>query len=109
MSSFQVAPAELEDLLLRHPDVQDSAVIGIPDEMAGELPRAFIVPKPGVAQTPEKLEEIRKFLDGMVSSIKRLRGGIEFMEAIPRNPSGKILRREIRDMVKARDAGKAKL
>ncbi|XP_033733814.1 4-coumarate--CoA ligase 1-like [Pecten maximus] len=57
---FQVAPAELEDVLLRHPGVQDVAVIGVPDERAGEIPRAYIVPKPNSKYTPE---DISKFVE----------------------------------------------
>jgi len=59
---IQVAPAELEALLLTHPSVADVAVIGIPDEMAGELPRAYIVVKRNIELTAD---EIHTFLDGM--------------------------------------------
>lgn len=58
---MQVAPSELEHLLLTHPDVADAAVIGVPDEMAGELPRAYVVKRPG-AEVNE--EELTKFIDG---------------------------------------------
>ncbi|KAI9030493.1 phenylacetyl-CoA ligase [Hyaloraphidium curvatum] len=108
-NAFQIAPAELEDLLLRHKDVADSCVIGMPSEEHGEVPRAFVVLKPGVEATKAKEDEVRAFLDGLVSPLKRLRGGVEFVPAIPRNPSGKILRRQIRDEVRARaEAAKAK-
>ncbi|KAH9519667.1 4-coumarate--CoA ligase 1 [Bulinus truncatus] len=91
---YQVAPAELEALLLGHPDVQDVAVLGVPDEESGELPRAFVVKKPGSKVTPESL---MKYIEGRVASTKRLRGGVQFIDEIPKNPSGKILRRVIRD------------
>ncbi|XP_021344915.1 4-coumarate--CoA ligase 1-like, partial [Mizuhopecten yessoensis] len=91
---FQVPPAELEDLLLKHPGIQDAAVIGVPDEVAGELPRAYVVPKP---DKPLTQEEVCKFVEENVSAYKRLRGGVEFMEVIPKSPSGKILRRILRD------------
>lgn len=77
--------------MLKHPDVQDSAVIGVPSDEHGELPRAYIVLKPGVQESAEKADEIRKFLDGLVTPLKRLRGGVEFRSAIPRNPSGMLL------------------
>ncbi|XP_057377432.1 uncharacterized protein LOC130698831 [Daphnia carinata] len=89
----QVAPSELEHLLLTHSEVTDAAVIGIPDEVAGELPRAFVVKRPG--STVTALDLIR-FIDGQVSPSKKLRGGVVFLDAIPKLLSGKILRRELR-------------
>uniref|UniRef100_A0A1I8FRJ5 AAA_12 domain-containing protein n=1 Tax=Macrostomum lignano TaxID=282301 RepID=A0A1I8FRJ5_9PLAT len=90
----QVAPAELEDILLNHPSVQDCAIIGRPDERAGELPCAFVVPRPGV-QTD--CEEVKSYVADRVTKYKRLDGGVVFTDSIPRNPSGKILRRFLRD------------
>ncbi|XP_072050904.1 uncharacterized protein [Amphiura filiformis] len=90
----QVAPAELEELLLTNPAVADAAVIGIPDEEAGELPKAFVVLK-GTEQVTE--EDIAKFVAGKVAPQKKLRGGVEFLETIPKSASGKILRRQLRD------------
>lgn len=106
----------MEALLLTHPAVQDVAVIGLPDEDAGELPLAFIVKKAG-REISEK--EIQKFVEGNyifyifflhlqvlfqltenVSSQKRLRGGVRFIPKIPRNPTGKILRRVLRERAK---------
>jgi len=86
-----VAPSELENLLRKHPRITDVAVIGIPDEEAGELPRAYIV------RSDEKLDnlEINKYLEGKLSSYKQLKGGIQFVEVIPKAASGKILRREL--------------
>ncbi|CAG9818024.1 unnamed protein product [Phaedon cochleariae] len=92
--AFQVAPAELEALLLTHPAVQDSAVIGLPNEEAGELPLAFIVKKSGRNITER---EIERFVEDNVSPQKRLRGGVIFLNEIPRNPTGKILRRVLRE------------
>ena len=89
---FQVPPAELEALLLTHPDIADSAVIGIPDEEAGELPKGFVVLKPGAETTAE---EIQEFVKENVASYKQLRA-IEFLDAVPKSASGKILRRELR-------------
>lgn len=92
---FQVPPAELEDILLSHPEIKDAGVIGIPDERAGELPLAYVVKQPG-ATVNEKL--VTDFIAGLVSVQKRLYGGVRFIEEIPKNPSGKILRRILRDM-----------
>ncbi|EFA06718.2 Luciferin 4-monooxygenase-like Protein [Tribolium castaneum] len=91
---FQVAPAELEAVILSHPKVQDVGVVGLPDESSGELPVAFVVKKPGAKLTEQ---EIINFVAGKVSSQKRLRGGVIFVPSIPKNPSGKILRRELRN------------
>jgi len=90
---FQVPPAELEALLLTHPAVADSAVIGKPDEEAGEIPKAFIVLKPNQTATAE---EIIKFIDDLVAPHKKLRGGVAFIAQIPKSASGKILRRELK-------------
>ncbi|XP_050515863.1 uncharacterized protein LOC114340025 [Diabrotica virgifera virgifera] len=93
---FQVAPAELEAVILNHPKVLDVGVVGVPDELAGELPLAFVVKRPGVELTEK---ELQTFVSKKVSPQKRLRGGIIFIDAIPKNPSGKILRRELRKLV----------
>lgn len=102
---FQVPPAELESLLLSHPQVNDAAVIGVPDESCGELPMAFIVRQPGSEVTAQ---EIVAFVAGHTSPAKRLRGGVRFVVEIPKNPSGKILRRVLRELVQGSGA-KAKL
>jgi acyl-CoA synthetase (AMP-forming)/AMP-acid ligase II len=87
---FQVPPAELEDLILTNPNVADCAVIGVPDEEAGELPKAFVVLKPNHALTAD---ELNAFLNPHIATYKRLSGGIEFIDQIPKSASGKILRR----------------
>lgn len=89
---LQVAPAELEDLLRTHPSVLDVAVIGIPDEKRGEVPRAYIVTKPGETFT---VDEVHEFVNKQVAEYKRLSGGIEFVEIIPKSAAGKILRRDL--------------
>ena len=86
-------PAELEALLITHPAVADVAVIGVPDEEAGERPKAFVVLKPGVDASAGEIEE---FVAEHVASYKRL-SDVAFLDAIPKSPSGKILRRLLRD------------
>jgi acyl-CoA synthetase (AMP-forming)/AMP-acid ligase II len=84
---YQVAPAELEALLLTHPAIADAAVIAMPDEHAGEVPKAFIVP--GAPLTPE---DVSGFVAERVAPYKKVRA-VEMIDEIPRAPSGKILRR----------------
>lgn len=91
---FQVAPAELEALLLTHPAVADAAVIGVADEEAGEVPKAYVVRK-GEATA----DEIMEFVAGQVAPFKKVRY-IEFIEQIPKSASGKILRRMLKEQEK---------
>ncbi|KAG1784944.1 uncharacterized protein HD556DRAFT_1522138 [Suillus plorans] len=106
---FQVAPAELEGCILDHPDVTDTCVVGIQDEYSGELPLAFVVLRPGavkrVEESPLAVEEIKASIMKHVADnkvgYKKLAGGVEIIDIIPKNPSGKLLRRVLRD--KARE------
>jgi acyl-CoA synthetase (AMP-forming)/AMP-acid ligase II len=94
---FQVPPAELEAVLLRHPDVTDAAVIGLPDEEAGEIPAGYVTLRPSAPATPD---QIRQFVASQVAGYKQIRR-LEIIEAIPKSPSGKILRRVLRDAANA--------
>ena len=94
---FQVPPAELEALLLTHPAVADAAVIGLPDESAGEIPVGYVVLKPGVVATAD---EIQKFVADQVATYKQVRI-LHFIDVIPKSASGKILRRVLRDQAAA--------
>ncbi len=94
---FGIAPAELESLLMEHPAVMDSAVIGVPDDEAGELPKGFVVIRPGHNVTPD---EILAFANGKLAGYKKIHL-IEFIDAIPKVASGKILRRELKERERA--------
>jgi acyl-CoA synthetase (AMP-forming)/AMP-acid ligase II len=94
---FQVPPAELEAVLLRHPDVTDAAVIGLPDEEAGEIPAGYVTLRPGSSATPE---EIMQFVAAQVAGYKQIRR-LEVIDAIPKSASGKILRRVLREAAAA--------
>jgi len=87
---LQVAPAELEALLVSHPAVTDAAVIGIPDEEAGEIPKAFVVRRGEISAAA-----LTEFVNSRVAPHKKIREW-EFVESIPKSPSGKILRRVLR-------------
>jgi acyl-CoA synthetase (AMP-forming)/AMP-acid ligase II len=87
VKGYQVAPAELEALLLKHPLVADAAVIPVPDDEAGERPKAFIV-----RSGPVTGEEVLAFVEARVAYYKRP-AQIAFVDSIPKSPSGKILRR----------------
>lgn len=107
---FQVAPAELEGLLVDHPDINDAAVIGVYDESQHtELPRAYVVLKAGVSRTEAKAKEIVDWLAGKIAGHKRLRGGLRFVDEIPKSASGKILRRVFKEQAKKEMMSKAKL
>lgn len=89
---YQVAPAELEDVLLAHPAVGDVAVVRSPDEAAGEVPKAFVVRKPGIA--PADAQELMTWVAERVAPYKRVRR-VEFADSIPKSAAGKILRRQL--------------
>ena len=98
---LQVAPAELEALLITHPAVLDVAVVRHPDEEAGEVPKAYIVLKGDPAAKATPAEEIMAWVAGRVAPHKRVRK-LEFIEQIPKSASGKILRRLLIDRDRAR-------
>ncbi|KAK0643822.1 hypothetical protein B0T16DRAFT_331838 [Cercophora newfieldiana] len=96
----QVAPAELEALLVSHPQIFDAAVIGVPGE-ATEVPRAYIVADPKAITA----EQVATWVAGRVANHKKLRGGVFFLQAIPKSPSGKILRKDLRELAKKQEKG----
>jgi acyl-coenzyme A synthetase/AMP-(fatty) acid ligase len=94
---FQVPPAELEGVLSAHPKIADVAVVGIwKEEEQTEVPRAYVVLQAGHAASKELEGEIAKWLEAKVAHYKKLRGGVRFVAEIPKNPSGKILRRVLK-------------
>lgn len=100
---FQVPPAELESLLLQHPDVADAAVTGVhSEEEATELPRAYVVPARAVTEKDALSFAlgVQDWVAVRVAPHKKLRGGIVLVQQIPKSASGKILRRELRDRAK---------
>ncbi|MFI8518783.1 4-coumarate--CoA ligase family protein [Streptomyces sp. NPDC085481] len=91
---FQVAPAELEALLLTHEGIADAAVIGVGDADGGEIPKAFVVRQPAAKELSP--DEVIGFVAERVAPYKKIRQ-VEFIDTVPRAASGKILRRELRD------------
>lgn len=100
---FQVAPAELEGVLTAHPDIVDAAVIGIPAAEDVELPRAYIVRREG---TNLKTEQVQAHMKERLAGYKQLVGGVHFVKEIPKLPSGKILKRVLREMAKKDGGGR---
>ena len=101
---MQVAPAELEAHLLTHPAVNDAAVVPVPDDAAGELPKAFVVKSASVGLEDNDrmlIRDIQKHVEQHKAKHKWLRGGVEFIDVVPKSPSGKILRRMLRDRERA--------
>ncbi|KAL2332827.1 hypothetical protein Fmac_014040 [Flemingia macrophylla] len=90
---FQVAPAELEAILLSHSSVEDAAVVPLPDEEAGEIPAASVVLSPGAKETEE---DIMNYVASNAAHYKKVRM-VHFVESIPKSPSGKIMRRLIKE------------
>lgn len=102
---FQVPPAELESLLLSHPDIVDAAVIGVESvKQATELPRAYVVRRPGPSSNAHEVNawiaDVQKWVQSRVVKHKYLRGGILVIDAIPKSAAGKILRKELRERAK---------
>jgi 4-coumarate--CoA ligase len=87
-----VAPAEIESVLLSHEGIADALVIPVPCEEAGEVPRAYVVRQQSWGVVSE--EELHNLIQDRLSPHKRLRGGIRFVESVPRAVSGKLLRRK---------------
>jgi long-chain acyl-CoA synthetase len=100
---FAIGPAEIESVLHEHPAVADCAVIGKPDPVAGEIPKAFVALKDGAKATEKELME---FVEERVAGYKKIRE-VEFVEAIPRSLAGKVLRREFIEKEREAAEGRA--
>ncbi|XP_011629724.1 4-coumarate--CoA ligase 1-like isoform X1 [Pogonomyrmex barbatus] len=98
VKGFQVPPAELEALLRTHPDVEEAAVIGIRHARYGEVPKAFVVTSKGKKPTED---DIKNFVKEKVSDYKQLEGGVTFVNEIPKNASGKIMRSKLKQDYKS--------
>jgi 4-coumarate--CoA ligase len=92
---LQIAPAEIENLLFTHPKIKEAAVVGVrfPEDPGSDCPRAYVVADPQEVSE----EEIKDFVKGRLAQYKQLRGGVVFVEELPKNAVGKYLRRELRD------------
>ncbi|KAE8312669.1 hypothetical protein BDV41DRAFT_538510 [Aspergillus transmontanensis] len=105
---YQVAPAELESLLLHHPAVQDAAVLGVMDkDLQSEVPLAYITVKAGYSENTDTASDILEYVKSRVIHYKHLRGGLIWIPTIPKSPSGKILKRALRDRAATADKGRA--
>lgn len=87
-------PAELENVLRTHPKVLDCAVIGVPNPITGEVPKAFIVSIPNQSI---KSEEILEYVNSKVAPFKKV-NEVQFIQEIPKNPAGKILRKKLKEL-----------
>ncbi|SPQ18158.1 82b9b819-87e3-4015-a837-c6427068c965 [Thermothielavioides terrestris] len=103
-NGYPVPPAELEGVLLGHEDVADACVIGVEDRAnATEVPRAYVVLRPGVAAGDAKAEQLAEWVAARVAPHKKLRGGVRFVDHVPKSPSGKVLRRVMRAQAKQQE------
>ncbi|KAK4158489.1 hypothetical protein C8A00DRAFT_10698 [Chaetomidium leptoderma] len=100
-NGYPVPPAELEGVLIGHKEVADACVIGIEDQAnATEVPLAYVVLREGVDASDGKAQELTEWVASQVAPHKKLRGGIRFVDQVPKSPSGKVLRRVMREQAK---------
>jgi long-chain acyl-CoA synthetase len=92
VAGFKVFPREVEEVLFRHPAVKEAAVVGMPDAVRGEAVKAYVVLKEGADVTPDELQAMCR---GAIAAYK-VPERVEFIGALPKNPTGKILKKELR-------------
>ncbi|KAI7891735.1 uncharacterized protein EV154DRAFT_507055 [Mucor mucedo] len=98
---YQVAPAELEALLMSHTSIADCCVVGVYDSsQATEIPRAYVVLQPNIKNNKITTDMISKFVEDNVTNYKKLRGGVRVIDKVPKSASGKILRREVKEWIR---------
>lgn len=95
--SWHIVPASIEAIIKEHPAVHESVVVGIPHGTDGDVPTAVIVLKKDMSNVTSK--EIQKFVEEKVDDRQRLRGGVKFVASVPKTPTGKIIRRLVKDMI----------
>ena len=100
VKALQVSPSELEDLLRLHHEVHDAAVLGILNDRMGEVPQAYVVKKNRKAKDEEIAAMIHEYINERVSDHKQIRGGIVFLQEVPRSPAGKILKKNLKALTK---------
>ena len=103
VAGHRLSTGEMEEILARHPDVAECAVIGVPDPLKGQVPRGLVVLKAGVEREAETLrrelvESVRQEI-GAVASLRR----VDVVPALPKTRSGKILRKSMREMADGRE------
>jgi acyl-coenzyme A synthetase/AMP-(fatty) acid ligase len=92
---MQVAPAELEATLMAHPTVAEAAVVPVSDDAAGELPRAYVVlaRSHAGAEAPTLAGELQEYVAQKLAAHKHLKGGVKFVDALPKNANAKVMRK----------------
>jgi 2-aminobenzoate-CoA ligase len=94
-SGYRIGPAEVEEAIAKHPAVADVGVVGVPDPDKGQVTKAFVVLKPGHEGSEAFFEELKAFLKDHIA-VYKLPRLIEYVDALPRTPTGKLLRRKLR-------------
>lgn len=98
---FQVAPLEIESVLINHPGIVEAAVIGVsPSPEAGELPRAYVVRRPGLGDALTE-DDVKRYTSQRLAKYKNLDGGVRFVDTIPKNATGKILKNVLKEAAQA--------
>jgi len=109
--AFQVAPPEIETILLDHPNIVDCAVIGVefkqPGQEPTELPRAYVVRRPGTKEEDLTEEMVKEYVKPKLARYKWLEGGVRFVEVVPKSANGKILKRILREEAKREAASQS--